>query len=157
MENGQVQNEDGLHPQGAVFRRGSHTVAVTAIVRNTREEVLCVFHRKRQAWELPGGTVEDHESLVDAIQRELVEEVGLSVRVDSVSGVYKLLDLTTIVIAFRAFADGEPAVGDDVEAALWLPIDEALIRVSGRNKVRIKDSLNSGAAVGFALDSEQTQ
>lgn len=74
----------------APLRRGltwlsqtTFTVGVSAIVVNDRDEILLLRHRFREThdWELPGGFLERDESLDAALQRELVEETGLSVEV----------------------------------------------------------------------------
>lgn len=46
-------------------------------------EVLLISHRKdgRVYWLLPGGGVDHGESLEEALQREFLEELGISVRV----------------------------------------------------------------------------
>ncbi|RME34554.1 MAG: NUDIX hydrolase [Thermoflexia bacterium] len=59
------------------------TVGVTGVIFNTRDEVLLLEHVFRTAhpWGLPGGWVERGERPQEALQRELREEMGLSVRV----------------------------------------------------------------------------
>jgi 8-oxo-dGTP diphosphatase len=53
-------------------------IRVSAILRRGRH-VLLIRHEKpgRPVWLLPGGGVNAGESLVDALRRELVEEVGV--------------------------------------------------------------------------------
>ncbi|HIE37563.1 MAG TPA: NUDIX hydrolase [Anaerolineae bacterium] len=59
------------------------TVGVTGVVFNRRGEVLLLEHvfRGRYPWGLPGGWVRRRERPQDALRRELLEEVGLAVRV----------------------------------------------------------------------------
>jgi 8-oxo-dGTP diphosphatase len=58
-------------------------IRVSAILR-WRGRVLLCRHEKggREYWLLPGGGVNSGESLVDALQRELAEEVGIFGRAD---------------------------------------------------------------------------
>ena len=59
------------------------TVGVTGVVFNDRGEILLLEHvfRGRYPWGLPGGWVRRRERPQDALRRELMEEVGLAVRV----------------------------------------------------------------------------
>ncbi len=50
--------------------------------------VLLALRRELQGWELPGGAARPGESDEEALRRELHEETGLEVRVESLSGVY---------------------------------------------------------------------
>lgn len=52
------------------------TVGVRAIVINEEGKFLLVKHRDDQIWYLPGGGVKSRETLLQAIQRELSEEIG---------------------------------------------------------------------------------
>jgi 8-oxo-dGTP diphosphatase len=59
------------------------TVVAAIIVRNSR---LLICQRRRDKtfplkWEFPGGKVEAGESLVDALKREISEELGVGIEI----------------------------------------------------------------------------
>ena len=43
------------------------------------DRFLMVFNTKRNGWEMPGGHIEEGESLEDAIRREFFEEAGYGI------------------------------------------------------------------------------
>ncbi len=43
-----------------------------------QQQVLLAFSKNKQAWYLPGGKIEAHETAYEAFEREIWEELGLS-------------------------------------------------------------------------------
>ncbi|MFC1525816.1 NUDIX hydrolase [Candidatus Latescibacterota bacterium] len=64
-----------------------HIVAVAGLVTDTNENVLLVENRRR-GWEFPGGQVEVGETVIGALEREVLEEAGIVCRVNRLVGVY---------------------------------------------------------------------
>jgi len=56
---------------------------VGAVIENENNEILCALRSPEMnlpnMWEFPGGKIEKDESLKDAIEREIEEELGCSV------------------------------------------------------------------------------
>ena len=55
------------------------TIGVRAIITNNDNEVLLVKHTYTHQWYLPGGGVNKGEHLLDALNREMDEELGLKI------------------------------------------------------------------------------
>jgi len=76
--------------------------AAFAAVRNVAGEVLLVRRIDDGYWELPGGRLEVGESAAQAVIREVAEELGVTIALTGLSGVYSdptrvLLDPTAPV------------------------------------------------------------
>lgn len=61
----------------------THIVAVGGIVVNESGEILLVKHN-HAGWAFPGGQVEVGENLIEALQREILEETGIEAEVGEV-------------------------------------------------------------------------
>jgi 8-oxo-dGTP diphosphatase len=62
--------------------------AAAVAVRNDRSELLLVRRRDDGSWCLPGGHVQAGESWSQAAQRECREELGWTVALDGLLGIY---------------------------------------------------------------------
>ncbi len=67
---------------------GSIVSSVSAIVVNSRQELLMQFREDNAWWGIPGGSVEIGESVTAAVVREVNEETGQVVEVSRLIGVY---------------------------------------------------------------------
>lgn len=105
---------------------------IAAVIRRNDHYLLCQRPMNKShggMWEFPGGKIEIGETLKEAADRELKEELNLCVsRIGNVR--YSVLDsVSGYVINFvDVEADGEPALYEHI-AFLWLSVEE-LNRVS---------------------------
>jgi 8-oxo-dGTP pyrophosphatase MutT (NUDIX family) len=117
--------------------RGEHIVAVAAlIVRRDDTGTARVLALRRAAdnragpglWETLSGRVEQGEEPRDAVLREIDEECGLKVALDSrpyESYAATRRGLPMIVILYRAHhLDGEVVLSAEHDAYAWLSVDE---------------------------------
>jgi 8-oxo-dGTP diphosphatase len=77
-------------------------IRVSAILRWQERMLLCRHEKgERQYWLLPGGGVNSGESLVDALRRELAEEVGIGEEI-AVEGPVAIVDSIAPIKSFAA-------------------------------------------------------
>lgn len=81
---------------------------------------------KAGMWCMPGGFIEFDEDFLTAGRREVQEETGLNVEIQSILSVmcnYLRADLHTLVVVLLAHVvNGELCPGDDLEAVEWFPL-----------------------------------
>src|ERR1700716_1482893 len=58
----------------------SQTLGVQGVVIQGENKILLVRHSYIRGWHFPGGGVERHENLEQALRRELSEETGIEIR-----------------------------------------------------------------------------
>jgi ADP-ribose pyrophosphatase YjhB (NUDIX family) len=79
-------------------------------------------------WSVPGGRVEAGESLVEAVERELVEETGVVARCGPLLGVAERRDgdhhFVILDYLVEVAAAGPLVPGSDAGEAAWVPLDE---------------------------------
>lgn len=62
--------------------------SIVAIVKDDRGRVLMIHKTDNDKWALPGGGHEPGESISDTVVREVKEETGYDVEVETISGTY---------------------------------------------------------------------
>ncbi|MEV7144401.1 NUDIX domain-containing protein [Streptomyces tauricus] len=62
--------------------------SVTAIVRDDAGQLLLIHKTDNDLWALPGGGHDIGERIGDTVVREVAEETGIDVEVDSIVGLY---------------------------------------------------------------------
>ncbi len=109
-------------------------VGVGALIFDARRVLLVERGNPPLAgyWSLPGGGVETGERLEDAVVREIAEETGLDVSVDSIATVFERImpDQTgaceyhyVLIDFYCTVKGGELRPGDDSKRAEWFDID----------------------------------
>lgn len=106
-------------------------LVVAGLIVGDDRRVLITQRRADQTlplqWEFPGGKVEPGEAPVDALARELAEELGVTARVGRIWDVlfhaYPAFDLVMLVYACRLAPGAEPRAIQVADLA-WVATDE---------------------------------
>ncbi len=122
---------------------------VDAIIQKS-SSILLVKRKKdpyKNQFALPGGFVNEGETIEEAIKREVYEETSLEVHPIDILGVYSdptrdprghMMTVVFIVLMIR----GTPTAGDDAKDISWIPIEKLNdIKIAFDHKLVIHDYL----------------
>ena len=115
-------------------------IGVKVILRNSSGELLFIKRAQRlentadALWDIPGGRIEPHESLDEALRREIKEELGIELH-----GTPQLIsaqdifvgskDLHVVRLTYLLDSDIDIAavqLSDEHQDVAWLPREEAI-------------------------------
>ncbi len=109
--------------------------SVVAIVQDDQGRVLMIHKTDNNKWALPGGGHEIGESIADTVVREVKEETGYDVEVETITGTYT--DPSHVMayddgevrqqfsIAFRArLVGGEARTSSESDRVEWVESDK---------------------------------
>lgn len=120
-----------------------HFVSVAAAVFDDEGRVLVVRRRDNGAWQLPGGVLELDESIHAGVTREVLEETGVLVEPQRLTGVYKNLTVGVVALVFRArVIGGEPGPTDESTQVEWWELDAVWLHMDEVFAVRVRDAIN---------------
>ncbi|WP_409250883.1 NUDIX hydrolase [Bacillus sp. SCS-153A] len=119
------------------------SVGVFAVVRNQDNEVLCVkLNYGSGNWTLPGGHLEENESPIEGVKREVLEETGCEVEVVNFVGVYSSPEKGDLVLLFRAdiLKEGSFMPNEEIQQRRFFAADSLPDEMHPWNKKRIHDA-----------------
>jgi len=120
-------------------------------------QILLTQRDDFETWILPGGGVEDRESITQAAIRETKEETGLDVELSRLVGIYSRLGniLTGHVVLFVGKQIGGEIKCQEGEtiAVKWFPFDQIPSPLSLGHDRRISDAI-SGVGGGVTVTQE---
>jgi ADP-ribose pyrophosphatase YjhB (NUDIX family) len=125
-----------------------HSVSVAGVTIDDAGRVLLIRRRDNGQWQAPGGILELEETFEGGVIREVFEETGVRVEVERLTGVYKNVARGVVALVFRCqLVDGEATPSDEASEVAWIPVGEALERMSAAFAVRVDDAARSSPRV----------
>ncbi|AOZ94656.1 NUDIX hydrolase [Paenibacillus crassostreae] len=120
-----------------------HTVVAAAVVINDHNEILLLNGPKR-GWEIPGGRVEEGESITSAVVRETKEETGIDIKINNFCGVFQNVSESVCSNLFLARPiGGEFKTSSESYEIGYFTIEEALDKVNWNSiKEQIRHCVN---------------
>lgn len=126
-----------------IYLPPKHIISAATVVMNEQNQILLI-KGPRRGWEMPGGQVEEGESLKEAAIRETKEESGIDIEVLKFCGVFQNVAASICNTLFLAKPIGGKLTtsSESIEVG-YFPIEEALLMVTWNNfKQRIEYCLN---------------
>ena len=125
------------HPSGSACFR----VGVSALIFH-EGKVLLARRRDIDWWNLPGGGMEEGETVDEALCREVLEETGLKVEVGQLVGVYSKPLKQEVVLAFRCHVlNGSPHETDETRECRYFTPDSLPLNTLPKHRQRVEDAL----------------
>ena len=123
-----------------------HSVSVAGIVVREDDRVLVIRRDDNDQWEAPGGVLELGESFENGVRREVLEETGLTITVERLTGVYKNLTHGIVALVYRC----RPAGGDahptaEAREVRWMTREEIQSAMTPAFAVRVLDAFDGYA------------
>lgn len=125
---------------------------VGAIIENERNEILCALRSPEMSlpnlWEFPGGKVELNETLGNAIEREIREEMSCEIKFNKVfnDNIHEYEKIIVNLITLKcSLVSGQPIASEhskliwlkreNLESLKWAPADIPAVKQLENEKV----------------------
>lgn len=135
-----------------------HSVSVTGIVRRDDGRILAIKRPDDGRWVPPGGVLELGETPQEGVVREVLEETGVTVEPERLTGVYKNMQLGVVSLAILCRpVSGDPRLTEEASAVMWLLPSEAVELMPEARAVRVTDALREDGPFIRAHDGSVLQ
>ncbi|MGW2410822.1 NUDIX hydrolase [Streptomyces tubercidicus] len=133
-----------------------HSVSVAGVVVREDGRVLVIKRADNGAWEAPGGVLELDERPEEGACREVLEETGIKVETECLTGVYKNMKRGVVALVFRCRpVGGEERTSDESVAVRWFTREEVENHMVEAYAVRVLDALVADGARVRAHDGRR--
>lgn len=142
-----MHNSTDWYNSSSWIQSPKHVISAAATVLNDEGEILLVRAPDR-GWEMPGGQVEQGESLTLALAREVREESGIDVEVVRFCGIFQTVSRSICNFLFLARPiGGSLSTSTESLEVGWYKLPEALEKITYFNfRERVERSLDRNSA-----------
>lgn len=121
-----------------------HSVSVAGVVVDDQGRVLVIRRDDTGHWQPPGGVLELDETFEEGVRREVLEETGVVVLVERLTGVYKNVKHGIVALVFRCKPVGGNAhPTDEAQEVRWVGVGEVSSIMDPAFAVRILDAFEA--------------
>ncbi|MFC6333139.1 NUDIX domain-containing protein [Paenibacillus septentrionalis] len=127
----------------------THDASGIAIIDDQNRILLVHQNYKDKHWSLPGGIVEDNESVWDAARRELKEEISVEAGDIELSGIYYMSHRNGYIYVFktREFSGELKVDGKEINEYGFFDIDNLPRPITNFTVERIRDAIENSKPV----------
>ena len=116
-------------------------IAVSALIFH-KGDILLAHRRDIDWWNLPGGGMEEGETVDEAVRREVYEETCLEVEVERLVGVYSKPQKQEVVLTFLChITAGTPTPTEETRECRYFPVDHLPTNTLPKHRERIDDAI----------------
>lgn len=124
--------------------RALFTIGSFAIIFNETGQVLLSHRRDIDAWNLPGGGLEQEELPTEGVIREVREETGLEVEVDRLVGIYGKIGRNELVFAYTCrVTGGALTVTEESDKCEYYNPESMPSNTLKKHALRVFDAINN--------------
>lgn len=121
-------------------------VGVFCAITNDKDEILLVkINHGSKNWTLPGGHLEHNESPIHGAIREVFEETGVTVEIQSLVSVYSAPEKNDLVLLFKGtmVAEGDFESNEEIDDVKFFHKNALPAQIHPWNIKRINDVFES--------------
>ncbi len=117
----------------------SFQVGIKAVARNQEGAILAIHDTKSDRWDIPGGRIDAGEDIVDCLNRELREEIGVSATnltlgtvTTSLITLPKAPDHRLLLVVYKVELAGEPFANEANTELVWLRAQDLATKITNK-------------------------
>ncbi|PTI96048.1 ADP-ribose pyrophosphatase [Staphylococcus simulans] len=110
-----------------------HIVSASCVVINDENKILLIKSPLR-GWEIPGGQIENGETIREGVIREVKEEAGVTIKLTTYCGVFQNTEHSIINHLFKGiYIDGTLTTSDESLEVGFFTYEEVMQKVTWGN------------------------